>query len=129
MDKVFKGQNAVIGPGDVVIIVGEYANASYNANYSFDFGISACDPDDGDDILNTNLWHAENTINIRNVHGAAGQYITIRAKDSNTVLKGDGANIFWMVNCSYFRIEGLKIRGETPNISLREALSIQLQCF
>lgn len=125
LDKVFRGANAVVEAGDTVILMGEFTNPSYDPNFTFDYGTSPCDPDDGDDIANPRLWHQENTINIRNVNGAPGGYITIRPFNASTVLKGDGANIFRMVDCSYIRIEDFKIRGETPNISVREALSVQ----
>lgn len=125
IDKVFRGANAVVGAGDTVVLIGEFTNPSYDPNFTFNYGMSPCNPDDGDDIANPQLWHQENTVNIRNVNGTKDAYITIRPFDANTVLKGDGANIFRMVDCSYIRIEDLKIRGETPNISVREAMSVQ----
>jgi hypothetical protein len=104
-----------VSPGDTVKIMGEYVNTSYNASYSF-FG----------DIDDAHLWHAENTIKINGLNGsAAGGYITFKSYDSNTILKGDGANILRVQNCSYLRFENLGIKGEVGNIPLSTAKALQ----
>jgi hypothetical protein len=124
LDPVFSGSNALASPGDVVHIMGEFTNESYDENYAFDYGGTPCDPTD-DDINDPHIWLSENTINIGNVHGSAGNYITIRPYNGSTVLKGDGSNIFRVRNCSYLRIEDFVIRGEAFNISLQEAFALQ----
>ncbi|WP_020571393.1 T9SS type A sorting domain-containing protein [Neolewinella persica] len=124
IDPVFKGSNALVSPGDVVYLMGEFTNESYNGNYVFDYGGTPCDPTD-DNINDPHIWLSENTINISNVHGTPGNYITIRPYDGSTILKGDGSNIFRVRNCSYLRIEDFEIRGEAFNISLQEAFALQ----
>ncbi|CAM1344837.1 T9SS type A sorting domain-containing protein [Tenacibaculum amylolyticum] len=100
-------------PGDTIYIMGEYKNPSFNPNYSY---TNEHDP---------HLWHAENSIRINNLHGSASNYITIKAYNENTILKGDGANIFRISNSSYLRIEGFEIEGEVPNIPLSTANALQ----
>lgn len=103
-----------LSPGDTLLIMGIYVNASYDTNYSY--------------AGNTNdphIWSQENTLKINNLHGTSSNYITIKSYDSNTVLKGDGANIFRMINCSYIRIEGLEIYGEVEQIPLSTAQALQ----
>lgn len=72
---------SVVLPGDTISIIGIYTNNSYNASFSF---TNNHDP---------HLWHKENSIRINNLNGTATGYITIKAFDNNTILKGDGANI------------------------------------
>ena len=103
-----------VQPGDTVFIMGTYTNDSYNANYSFSGNIN--DP---------HIWHQENTIRINNLNGTASQYITIKSYDANTLIKGDGANIFRVTNSSYVRVEGLELYGEVENISLTTAKDLQ----
>ena len=103
-----------IQSGDTLWFMGEFTNASYNPNYSYDNNIN--DP---------HIWHQENTIRINNLNGAPGQYISLKAYDHNTVLKGDGANILRITNSSYLRIEGFEIYGEVDNIPLSTALALQ----
>ena len=103
----------LISAGDTVFIVGEYKNPSYNASFIY-----------GNDN-EPHLWHAENSISINNLNGNASAYITIKAFDSNTILKGDGANIFRVQNSSYLRIEGFEVEGEVQNIPLTTANALQ----
>lgn len=124
IDPVFKGNSALVSPGDFVYIMGTFANESYDENYAFDYGGTPCDPSD-DNINDPHIWLSENTINIGNVHGTPGNYITIRPYDGNTILKGDGSNIFRVRNCSYLKIEDFVIQGEAFNISLQEAFALQ----
>mgnify|MGYP002712955008 CR=1 FL=1 len=100
-------------PGDTIEIIGEYANTSYNPTYSF----GAVD--------DAQLWNGENTIKISGLNGAPGNYITIKAHDGNTVLKGDGANILRIVSSSYLIVEGFNIHGEVDNIPLSTANALQ----
>ncbi|PTX62344.1 putative secreted protein (Por secretion system target) [Kordia periserrulae] len=104
--------------GDTLFIMGEYTNASYDESYVYNM------PNDA------HLWHSENTIRINNLHGTppqngqAAKYITIKGYDSNTILKGDGSNIFRILNSSYVIIEELTIEGNI-NIPLATANAIQ----
>ncbi|APY08230.1 hypothetical protein BWZ20_07910 [Winogradskyella sp. J14-2] len=102
-----------VSPGDTIEIVGEYTNSSYNPSYSYSVE------------HDSHLWHAENTIRINNLNGSAGNYITIKAHDENTVLRGDGANIFRVTNSSYLRIEDFNIEGEVERIPLSTANALQ----
>ncbi len=111
-ETVGEAVNQVI-PGDTVEIIGEYANVSFNPSYVY---INDHDP---------HLWHAENSVRINNLDGAPGQYITFRAHDSNTILKGDGGNIFRVTNSSYLRIEGFRIEGQVESIPLSTANALQ----
>ena len=105
---------ALLQPGDTLFVMGEWTNASFNENYSF----SA--------LTDAHLWHSENTIRIANLHGtAAGGYITLKAYDATTKLRGDGANIFRIQNCSYLRIEGFEIEGQVNSIPLTTANAMQ----
>jgi hypothetical protein len=104
--------NNLIQPSDTVFIIGEYHNESYNPNFVYG----------GDnDRNNPHIWHQENSVRLNNLHGEENQYITFKPYDNNTVLKGDGANIFKVVNCSYLKIEGFEIYGEVENIPLSTA--------
>lgn len=107
--------NAVnnVSPGDTIEIIGEYKNSSYDSNYSY----SAED--------DSHLWHSENTIRINGLNGTSGNYITIKAYDTSTILKGDGANIFRITNSSYLKIEDFNIQGEVDNIPISTANAIQ----
>ncbi|WP_298511138.1 T9SS type A sorting domain-containing protein [uncultured Kordia sp.] len=104
--------------GDTLFIIGEYSNTSYNESYAYN---APNDP---------HLWHAENTILINNLdgtppmNGEPAKYITIKGYDSNTILKGDGGNIFRMFNSSYVIIEDLNIQGNS-NIPLTTANALQ----
>lgn len=101
-------------PGDTLYFVGEFVNESYNPNYQFSGNIN--DP---------HIWTQENTVRITGVNGNADNYITLKAYDENTVLRGDGANIFRIFDSSYLRIEDFEIYGEVENISLQTALDLQ----
>ena len=103
-----------LSPGDTLFFIGEFKNDNYNPTFTYDSNIN-----------NAHIWHQENTIRINGLHGTAGNYITLKAFNENTVLKGDGANIFRMTNCSYIIIDGLEIYGEVENIPLSTALSLQ----
>ncbi|MGJ8683627.1 MAG: T9SS type A sorting domain-containing protein [Nonlabens sp.] len=103
-----------VSAGDTIKIMGVYANSSYDANYSYSGNIN--DPQ---------LWHQENSMRINNLNGTPNNYITITSFDSNTRLKGDGANILRLANCSYLKITDLIIEGEVNNISLSTAKACQ----
>ena len=99
--------------GDTLQIMGEYSNDSYNSTFTF---TNDHDP---------HLWHAENTIRINGLNGSPGNYYTIKAYDENTILKGDGANIFRVTNSSYLKIMDFKIQGEVDNILNTTAEALQ----
>tara|TARA_R110002049_G_scaffold18043_1_gene69405 strand:+ start:9760 stop:11529 length:1770 start_codon:yes stop_codon:yes gene_type:complete len=103
-----------VSAGGTILIMGAYINDSYNATYTYSGNIN-----------DAHIWHQENTIRINGLNGSAGQYITIKAYDSNTVLKGDGANIFRVTNSSYLKIENFNIYGEVERIPLFTALALQ----
>jgi len=103
----------LVQAGDSIVIIGTYHNPSYNPNYTYN------SPADG------HLWHKENTIKINNLNGSAGNYITIKAHDSNTKLLGDGANIIRVTNSSYLRFEGFDMEGEVERIPLSTANALQ----
>ena len=103
----------MVSPGDTIFVMGSYTNTSYNPSYVYS---NDHDP---------HLWHGENSIKINNLNGNASNYITIKAFDGTTILKGDGANIFRVQNSSYLRIEGFKIQGEVPNIPISTANFLQ----
>lgn len=105
---------AFLNPADTLFLMGEFQNSSYNPDYQFSNNIN--DP---------HIWTQENSIRISNLHGSPEQFITIKSYDENTILKGDGANIFRMLNSSYIRIEGLEIFGEVENIPIETALALQ----
>lgn len=106
--------NNKVGPGDTLLLMGTFTNGAYDASYTF-----------GGDINDAHIWNAQNSIKINNIHGAIGQYITLKAYDSNTRLKGDGSNILRVSNSSYLRFEGLEIEGEVNNIPRSTALALQ----
>ena len=101
----------LLSGGDTLFIIGEYTNVSYDESYVYN---APNDP---------HLWHAENTIRISNLegdppmNGEPAKYITIKGYDSNTILKGDGANILRIQNAKYLIIEDLTIEGNI-NLSL-----------
>jgi len=97
-------ESQLIKAGDTVYIVGSYKNKNYN---------------DGD------IWKTENTIKINNLHGSKEKYISIKAFDDKTILKGDGQSIIRINNSSYIKIEGFEIYGEVDNIPLETALKYQ----
>ncbi len=106
-----------VNPGDTIFIIGEYHNVSYDPGYVYGA------PDDA------HLWNGENSLNISRLHGNASNYITITSykgyADRPTIIKGDGANIIRVKNCSYLRIKELKIQGEVENIPLSTAKALQ----
>lgn len=112
LDMISTGDNS---DGDVIEIMGEYHNPSYDPNYEYTDGYDH-DP---------HLWHAEKTIKISNIHGNLDNYITIKAYDQNTKLKGDGSNIFRVLSCSYLIIKDFNIEGEVDNIPLSTANALQ----
>lgn len=111
--KVFETAVATAVPGDEIIIIGAYVNKSYNPDYRYK------------DEADSQLWHQENTLKISNLHGLPGNYITIKPYSRDTVLKGDGANIFRVLNSSYLKIEGFIIEGEAKRISLETVKALQ----
>lgn len=111
--QTFDAATSVVTPGDSIVIMGVYHNASYNPNFSYSNNHDA------------HLWHSENSIRINNLHGTPGAYITITSYDENTQIKGDGGNIFRVQNSSYIRISNLEIVGEVDNIPLSTANQLQ----
>ena len=103
-----------LSAGDTLYIKGEYHNPSYDPSYSYN-----------DDIYDPHIWHAENSLRINNLHGNVSNPITITAYDSNTVIKGDGANIVRISGSSHLRIVGLEIEGQVNSIPLSTALALQ----
>ena len=103
-----------VQPGDTIFVMGTYTNDSFNSSYSYSGNIN--DP---------HIWHKENTIRINNLNGSVTKYITIKPYDANTVIKGDGANIFRVTNSSYLRVEGLEVYGEVENIPLSSSKDLQ----
>ncbi|HHG84210.1 MAG TPA: T9SS type A sorting domain-containing protein, partial [Bacteroidetes bacterium] len=104
--------NNFIQPNDTVLIIGQYNNPSYNPNFTYG---------GNSDRNNPHIWHGENTIKLNNLNGAPNQNITIKPFDTTTVLKGDGANIFRITNCSYLNIKGFEISGEVNQIPVSTA--------
>jgi len=90
--------------GDTIVIMGEYKNE--------DFG-------DG------NIWKPSSTISLSNLHGTPNKYITIKPYDENTLLKGDAGAILRIMNSSFIKVEGFKIRGEVENITIATAKEYQ----
>lgn len=111
--ETFDEAEGSVSAGDTIEIIGEYTNQSYNPTYSFGA------------VNDAHLWNSENTIRIHNLNGSSGNYITIKPYDSNTVLKGDGANIFRVTSSSYLKIEGFNMEGEVDNIPLSTANALQ----
>jgi hypothetical protein len=73
-----------------------------------------------------NRWKIEQTVRINNLHGAPGQWITIKPYDQQPVrFKGDGDFIFQVRNSSYLVIEDLEIIGEVDQIPLDSAVAYQ----
>lgn len=105
--------SSILSPGDTLLIIGEYRNPSFNESFTY---TNEHDP---------HLWHGENSLQLNNLHGSAGNYITIRAYDTNTLLKGDGSNIFRVTNCSYLRIEDFTIEGQVESIPISTANALQ----
>jgi hypothetical protein len=103
-----------ISPGDIVYLMGTFTNPSYTT--ATPVGVPVHDP---------RFWHGENTIRINQLHGTASNYITIKAYDNTTLLKGDGGNIFRVQNSSYLKIEGFNIQGEVDNLPLSVANALQ----
>ncbi|MDZ7880763.1 MAG: hypothetical protein U5L45_24015 [Saprospiraceae bacterium] len=104
-----------IQPGDFIYLIGTFTNPSYTT--ASPVGVAVDDP---------RFWHGENTIVLNNLNGsAAGGYITIKPYDNTTLLKGDGGNIFRVMNSSYLKIDGFKIQGEVDNLPLSVANALQ----
>ena len=103
-----------VQPGDTIFVMGTYTNDSYNSSYTYSGNTN-----------DSHIWHAENTIRINNFHGTVTKYITIKPYDANTVLKGDGANIFRVSNSSYLNIEDFNIEGEVDEIDIVNANALQ----
>lgn len=111
--ETFDEAEGAVSAGDTIEIIGEYTNSSYNSTYSFGA------------VNDAHLWNSENTIRIHNLNGSSGNYITIKPYNSNTLLKGDGANIFRVTSSSYLKIEGFNMQGEVDNIPLSTANALQ----
>lgn len=103
----------VVKAGDEIVLVGTFTNTSYDEAFEFT------------NVHDAQLWHQENTIRINGLHGKKDAYITIRPHNSQTILRGDGANIFRVMNSSCLRIKNFIIEGEVKNIplSVAEALN------
>jgi len=113
----FYSVNYAVGflqPCDTLYFMGEFVNDNYIDGYSY-----------SGDINDPHIWLNENTVKISGLHGTESCYITLKAYDSTTVLKGDGANILRMLNCSYVCIDGFEVFGEVNNIPLSTAKALQ----
>ena len=104
----------LVAPGDFIYLMGTITNESYNSDYEF-----------SENINDPYIWKEEHSVRLNGLNGTSSQYITITAFDDNTIIKGDGANLFRMTNCSYLRIIDLELEGEVNNISLETALALQ----
>ena len=104
---------SLVSAGGTIEILGVYKNSLYNPNFVYT------------NNTDSHLWHGENTISINNLNGIAGNYITIKAYDLNTKLKGDGGNIFRVQNSSYLRILDFEIEGEVNSITNSVTNSLQ----
>ncbi len=104
-------------PGDTIFIIGEYHNTSYNPNYVYN------SPDDAQ------LWNAENSLLINGLSGEPDKYIIITSykgfPDRPAIIKGDGANIVRIRNCSYLKLIDLNIKGEVERIPYSVAKALQ----
>ena len=65
-----------LSAGDTLILIGEFSNMSYDANYSFSGNIN-----------DAHIWHQENSIRINNLNGTSSNYITIKPLNSSTIFK------------------------------------------
>lgn len=105
--------NALL-PGDTLLLMGEFANPSFDPNYQFSGNIN--DP---------HIWNQENSVRVNNLHGTPSAWITFKPYNANTRLRGDGANILRITNASYLRFEGLEVEGMVDSIPLQTALALQ----
>jgi len=112
--KTIDNATGYLKPGDTLFIMGKYSNTSFDPDYSYSGNIN--DP---------HIWTQENTVKISGLKGKPGKYITIKSYDQQTVLKGDGANIFRMTKSSYIRIVGLELYGQVEKITLETAKALQ----
>jgi len=110
----YLSDNNLVGPGDTVYLMGTITNEDYQPNYEFSGNIN--DP---------YIWKTGHSFRMTAMNGTPDAYITITAYDENTIIKGDGANLFRMLNCSYVRIVGLEMEGKVNDISLETALALQ----
>jgi hypothetical protein len=85
--------------GDTLFVRGgTYTNANYN---------------------NGDKWKEEVTVKISDRNGSATQYIVvIPYPNEKVILKGDSEFVLQVQNCSYVKVEGFEIYGETENIVL-----------
>jgi len=104
----------VLGPGDTLLFMGEFTNEGFDADYVY-----------SNNIEDPYIWKEENTIRINNLNGSDGNYITLKAFDEDTILRGDGSNIFRVTNSSYLRIEDFEMVGIVDQVSLDTALALQ----
>lgn len=105
---------ATIAPGDTIFFIGTFTNPSY----------STLSPV-GVPVDHPRFWHGENTLRFNNLNGAPNNYITLKAYDNSTLIKGDGGNLIRIQNSSYLKIEGFNIEGEVNNLPLTVANSLQ----
>ncbi len=110
----YLSDNNLVGPGDTIYLMGTITNEDYQPNYEFSGNIN--DP---------YIWKTGHSFRMTAMNGTPDAYITITAFDENTIIKGDGANLFRMLNCSYIRIVGLEMEGKVNDISLETALALQ----
>ncbi len=103
-----------LNPDDTLFFMGIFSNDSYDPNYTYN-----------GDINDPHIWTQENSIQISQLNGTPGHYITLKAYDENTVFKGDGANILRVTNSSYLVFDGIEIEGEVNQISLATAKALQ----
>lgn len=102
-----------------IILMGEFTNPSYSSTYKIPVPATKAD------MINPILWSGENTVLFSNYKGEAGKYITIRPYDSNTIIRGNGGNIFRVQNSEYLIIKDFVIEGEVDNITVAEANQLQ----
>lgn len=96
-------------PGDTLYIMGELSNPSRDPQYQYS------GPTD------SQLWHKENTLLLKDIHGTPSAYITITAYNESAVLRGNGENIVKCLDVSYVRITNVTIEGDVDRISVQMA--------
>jgi parallel beta-helix repeat protein len=95
-----------LAAGDTLFVRGgTYTNATYGDNY---------------------YWNQDRTARISGKNGTPTQYIVIMPyNNEQAILKGDGDFIFQVTGCSYVKVQGFEIYGETESITLSLALDYQ----
>jgi parallel beta-helix repeat protein len=92
--------------GDTLFVRGgTYTNTTYNDGY---------------------YWNQDRTARVSGMNGSPTQYIVIMPyNNEQPVLKGDGDFIFQITGCSYIKVQGFEVYGETENMTLPLALQYQ----